>query len=425
MRSETEAASLGVPAAPARRRFAALDVPTFRWYWILSWISNTGDGMENVIRNFLVLQLVGLEAAPLWLGVMVFAHWVPFTFFSLYGGALADRYDERKVQIVSQLVLFAAAAGTAVATLTGVLSVWWLFALLLVHGFAGAIGTPAQQTLVHALVGRDRLLSAVSLNSTARQLSQVVGPAVAGLIYLQFGAGWGFLINALTFLPVLVFLWRLRVPPLYERERQPVGEALREGIAFVRKRPLLGSLIGMESSSVVFLGHTFSSLLVVFASTRYPGAPLAYPILLVASGLGAIVGATYLASARPRRTGLVIAGTAMAEMIAVLLFALLGDFVLGLALMFVIGATAVVTQSLTNTTLQLAAPDRIRGRVMGAYSMGTQGLRVANGPLLGGLATAFGVSLAVAGSAGLVLLVLAGVAVTVPELRAPEPRLPK
>jgi len=180
-------------------RFAALQVPTFRWYWVTSWISSTGDGMENVIRGLLVVQLVGIAAAPFWLGMMVFAHWVPFTLFSLYGGALADRYDNRKVQIAAQLLLMTAAFGVAAATLLGVVTVWWIFGLLLVHGFAGAIGGPAQQTLIHSIVGRDRLLSAVSLNSTARQLSQVIGPAVAGFIYLQFGPGWGLFVNGLTF----------------------------------------------------------------------------------------------------------------------------------------------------------------------------------------------------------------------------------
>lgn len=407
--------------APAAARFAALEVPTFRWYWILSWISVTGDGMENVIRGYLVVQLVGLGAAPFWLGMMVFAHWVPFTFFSLYGGILADRYDARKVQVVSQALLLAAAIGVAAATLAGIVTVWWIFALLLVHGLAGAIGIPSQQTLIHAMVRRDKLLSAVSLYSTSRQLSQVVGPAVAGFIYLAFGAGWGFVVNALTFLPVLAFLLLVRVPPLHSVEPQPVGEAVREGITFIRRRPLLGSLIAMEGVGVVFLGHTFSSLLVVVAAERWPQLPLAYAYLLVASGIGAVVAAVYLGSVREqRRPGVFIAAAAIVEMTAILVFALAGDYALALALMVVIGLSQVLTQSVTNTTLQLAAPDRIRGRVMGAYSFGTQGLRLFNGPLLGGLATLFGVPLAVGGSALLVIGLLSGIVLAVPQLRAVE-----
>ena len=181
-----------VAAQPPRLRFAALDVPVFRWYWVTSWISSTGDGMENVIRNVLVYQLAG-DAAPFWLGMMVFAHWLPFTLFSLYGGVLADRYDNRKVQLVAQMLLMAAAIGVAVATLTGFVTTWWIFGLLLLHGLAGAIGNPAQQTLIHAMVGPTKLVSAVSLNSTARQFSQVIGPAVAGFIVVAFGPGTGFL----------------------------------------------------------------------------------------------------------------------------------------------------------------------------------------------------------------------------------------
>lgn len=407
-----------VIAAPAEKRFAALEVPTYRWYWILSWISTTGDGMENVIRSYLVVQIVGLAAAPLWLGIMVFAHWVPFTFFSLYGGILADRYDGKRIVIVSQILLFIAATAVAIATLTGVIGVWWLFGLLLVHGFAGAIGSPAQQTLIHSMVGKDRLLSAVSLNSTARQFSQLLGPAAAGLIYIAFGAGWGFIVNALTFIPLLVFLSLARVPS--ERQpAQPAFEALREGLGFVRQRPFLGSLIGIEATTVVFLGHTFNSLLIVFAAQRFPQlGPLAYSFLLVASGVGAIIAAFYISAARSaRRPGLFIVAASAVEVAAVLLLMLARAYAVALVLMAFVGAAQVLAQSLTNTVLQLAAPDRIRGRVMGAYSLGTQGLRVLNGPILGGLAAVFGVPLAVGGSAALVLAVLGGFAARVPQLR--------
>jgi MFS family permease len=400
-------------------RFAALQVPEFRWYWLTSWISSTGDGMENVIRGLLVVQLVGLSAAPFWLGMMVFAHWVPFTLFSLYGGALADRYDNRKVQIVAQLLLMTAAFGVAAATLTGIVTEWWIFGLLLVHGFAGAIGGPAQQTLIHSLVGRERLLSAVSLNSTARQLSQVIGPAVAGFIYLQFGPGWGLVVNGLTFVPLLVFLaFFIRLAPKAKIAPQPVLEALREGIAFVRSRPRIGGLIGVEMLPVIFLGHTFNSLLVLFATDYLRAGTLGYSFLLVASGLGALAAAVWMAYARQRGDpARIIVGAAVVEVLAILVFALSTSYVLSLLLMVAIGAATVLTQSFNNTALQLSAPDRIRGRVMGAYSFGTQGFRVLNGPLLGVLATVLTPPLAVAGSALVVLGGLTGIVALVPQLR--------
>ncbi|HEV2248919.1 MAG TPA: MFS transporter [Candidatus Limnocylindria bacterium] len=412
--------SAPVETAPVRPlRFAALEVPTFRWYWLTSWISSTGDGMENVIRGLLVVQLVGLGAAPFWLGMMVFAHWIPFTLFSLYGGALADRYDNRKVQIVAQLLLMSAAFGVAAATLTGVVTEWWIFGLLLVHGFAGAIGGPAQQTLIHSIVGRDRLLSAVSLNSTARQLSQVIGPAIAGVIYLQLGPGWGFFVNGLTFVPLLVFLTCfIRLAPKAQLARQRVLDALREGIAFVRSKPRIGGLIGVEMLPVIFLGHTFNSLLVLFATDYLAAGTLGYSFLLVASGLGALAAALWMAYARQRGDpARIIVVAAVVEVAAILVFALSTSYALSFGLMIAIGAATVLTQSFNNTALQLAAPDSIRGRVMGAYSFGTQGFRVLNGPLLGVLATVLTPPLAVAGSALVVLAGLGGIVTLVPQLR--------
>src|SRR5256886_10331039 len=254
----------GVAPAPRRIRFEALGIPTFRWYWVTSWISSTGDGMENVIRNVRVVQLAG-QAAPFWLGMMVFAHWIPFTLFSLYGGLLADRYDNRKVQIVAQLLLMAAAVGVAAATLANLVTGWGLFGFLLLHGFAGAICHPAPPQLIPSLVGPSKLLSAVSLNSTARQFSQVIGPAIAGFIVVGFCPGWGFLINALTFIPLLVFLAFVPVKPLGARSTTPIRAALRDGLRFVRGRPFIAALIGVEMLGVIFLGHTFNSFLVRFA----------------------------------------------------------------------------------------------------------------------------------------------------------------
>lgn len=404
-----------VATQPSRIRLAALEVPTFRWYWVASWVSSTGDGMENVIRNVLVLQLAG-AAAPFWLGMMVFAHWIPFTLFSLYGGVLADRYDNRKVQIVAQLILMTAAVGVAWATLSGIVTTWWIFGLLLLHGFAGAIGNPAQQTLIHAIVGRERLLSAISLNSSSRQLSQVVGPAVAGFIVVAFGPGWGFLINALTFIPLLVLLTVIRVRPLAERSRAPILRSLRDGLSFVRGRPLVGALIGAEMLGVIFLGHTFQSFLVLFAYDVLRVDALGYSFLLVGSGIGAVGAAVYLAYARAH-TGRFVVGAAMVEMVAIVLFALSTSYAISFLLLIAVGAAAVLTQSLTNTTIQFSAPNEIRGRVMGAYTFGTQGMRVLNGPILGGLAILAGAPIAVGGAAVAVFLGLGAILARVPQLR--------
>jgi MFS family permease len=373
--------------------------------------------MENVIRNWLVWELT---RSPLWLGMMVLAHWIPFTFFSLYGGVLADRYDNRKVQLVAQSILLSAALCVAAATLIGFVNEWWIFGLLLWHGFAGAIGNPAQQTLIHDLVGRERLLSAVSLNSSMRQVTQIVGPLVAGWFLIVLGAGWGFLVNALTFIPLLLVLLliRPRHRAAFERDRQGTRESLREGIAFLRGNPTIAGIIAVEMIPVIFLGHTLNSFMPVFATDVLHVGEVGYVVLLAASGVGAVVAAVGLAYAAVRRRGALIIGAALVETAAILLFAASTSYPISFALLVVVGAAGVVTQALANSAIQLAAPDRLRGRVMGTYAFGTQGLRVVNGPVLGGAAQVLAsVPVAVGGAALAVIGLLVGIAAALPGLR--------
>lgn len=404
------------PAGEGRGvHFAALGVPQFRWYWLASGLSTTGDAMENVLRNWLIWQLTG---SPLWLGLMVFAHWVPYAVLSLWSGVLADRYDNRKLQILAQSLLGVAALGVAIATLAGFVTPWWIFGLLLLHGVAGSIGAPAQQTLVHALVGRERLLSAVSLSSSMRQLAQVIGPVLGGALLVSVGPGWGFLLNALTFLPLLAVL---RILTITTHGGGNTGQTLSEGLRFVQRRPALMAFILAEMLPVVFLGQAFQSLLPAFVTLSLHSNEFGYALLLAGSGLGALVAAiavAYSSTTSPRPRLAIVA--AIAQTAAVLLFALSTSYLLSLALLVVVGAATVLTQSYVNTTLQLSAPDALRGRVMGVYSFGTQGLRVLNGPLLGGLALLVSTPLAVAGSAGVVLVALGAMLARLHSLAAPD-----
>src|SRR5207302_4700710 len=169
---------------------------------------------------------------------------------------------------------------------------------------------------------------------------------------------------------------------------------------------------------VIFLGHTFNSFLVLFAHDVLHVDDLGYAFLLVGSGIGAVCAAMHAAFALDREhSGRVIVGAAMLEMAAILLFAFSTSYLVSFALLFVVGVSAVVTQSLTNTKIQLSAPNELRGRVMGAYTFATQGMRVLNGPILGGAAIAFGAPAAVAGAAATVFAALAVILASVKQLR--------
>jgi len=170
---------------------------------------------------------------------------------------------------------------------------------------------------------------------------------------------------------------------------------------------------------VIFIGHTFNSFLVLFAYDVLGVDALAYAFLLVGSGIGAVAAAFYLASrGNSRATPTFIVTAAMAQMAAIFVFAFSRSYALSFLLLIAVGATQVLAQSLTNTTIQLAAPNELRGRVMGAYTFGTQGMRVLNGPILGGAAILFGPAAAVAGAAATVFLSLGAILARVKQLRA-------
>ena len=154
-------------------RFAALRNPKFRVYWLASTCSALGDTFEAVVRNWLVWELTG---SPFWLGISNFCHWLPFSLLGLHAGVLADRVDNQKLIRLSELFYFSSAVIMALLVLTGTVHLWLLLLLLLLHGIGGGISQPSCQVLVHNIVGREALLNAVSLNSSARQCLQVIGP---------------------------------------------------------------------------------------------------------------------------------------------------------------------------------------------------------------------------------------------------------
>jgi len=369
---------------------------------------------EMVLAVLPLFLILGLGAPVYALGLVEGVADGSSAVFKFASGYFSDRIRHRKSVATAGYAVTAAGLGLLQAVTT------WP-QVLLGRGVAW-IGRGARQPIRAAMlagsVEKQDLGKAFGFHQAMDTVGAVIGPAVAGFIVLAFGPGWGFLINALTFVPLLVFLALVRVKALSARSTTPIGAALRDGLRFVRGRPFIAALIGVEMLGVIFLGHTFNSFLVLFAYDVLHVDALGYSFLLVGSGIGAVAAALYLAYARDRRhTGRFIVAAAMAEMAAILVFAFSTNYALSFLLLIVVGGAAVLTQSLTNTKIQLSAPDNLRGRVMGAYTFGTQGMRVLNGPLLGGAAILFGAPIAVAGAAAVVFAGLAAILARVPQLK--------
>ena len=191
------------PAPPPR--FAALRIPAYRQYFSFSLMSMMADNIEHVISYWVMFQTFHSAALG---GFAVISHWVPFLLFSLYTGALADRYDCRRLIQVSQALFMLASLSWGLLFLAGKLQMWHAVVLLVIHGFAGVIGAPATQLIIHDMVPPEDLPSAIRLNASSRYLSILLGPAVGGGLMLLLGPAWGLLTNVLIYLPFTILLTR-------------------------------------------------------------------------------------------------------------------------------------------------------------------------------------------------------------------------
>src|SRR5258706_11785603 len=216
----TVSTASGGPGAPTA--FAALRHPGFRAYLIGNALAMMADSIEHVITYWTAFQKFHSAALG---GFAVISHWLPFLLFSTFAGALADRFDPRRlVQIGMGLFMFCSLAWS-VLFLTDSLQMWHAAVLLLIHGCAGVFWGPPSQVLIHDIVGPSRLPSAVRLMATSRYLGLLAGPAVGGLMLLLFGPSYGLMLKALVFLPLTLLLWK-----------DPHGPRLRDASILGRTR---------------------------------------------------------------------------------------------------------------------------------------------------------------------------------------------
>ncbi len=391
-------------------------MPDFRLYLTGAAFSRIGDNMESVTRSWLVWELTG---SPFWLGFMVFCHWIPNTTLSLFAGVLADRVDNRKLILFSESLYLISALGIGLLTLAGLIQVWEIAVLLVVHGMASAISNPSRQVFVHDMVGRDRLMSAVSLNNSLFQTMQFVGPALAGTLIASVGVGTAYMINTTAFVPAMITLALIRVAKQHRQTGQVSAlTSTVEGFRHVRENRVLLSLLALTTLPALFIGESISAMMPIFATQVLGVGAQGMGFLLSANGLGAIAAAvfiSYLGSLR--RKGALIVAASLAYALLLIVFSGSTWYLLSLIVLVAIGAASVTSGTLINTSLQLAAPDQLRGRVMGLHSLGTLGVRSFNGPLIGSFASAIGAPLAVAVLGVVVAVGVLAIAVFSPEGR--------
>ena len=344
------------------------------------------DNIEHVISYWVLFQKF---QSPVLAGFAVISHWTPFLLLSVYFGALADRYDCRKLIQIAQVMYMAVTAIWAILFWTDTIQIWHACVLLVIHGIAGVFWTPAEILLIHDIVGSDDLPSAVRLNATARQLGILFGPAVGGAMLLWLSAPTGLLINAIIYVPFTV--WLMLVPYTgHLREGSPARRGLRwrDALGVLREVAQHRSIVTMillGGAASLFVGNAFHASMPEFAhDLGTEKADYAYSALLAASAAGSVFGGFVLdGKAWLPPTVKSAIGCAIFWCVVMTAFAFSNSYPLSLTLLFVAGALNLAFYSIAQTIVQLEAPMHLRGRLIGLFSMTAFGLRAFSGVTVG------------------------------------------
>ena len=394
------------PLAPFRSR-------DFSLLWFGSFVSQAGSQMHVVAVSWQVYQLTGNALA---LGGIGVARLVPLLLLAVGSGVLADAFDRRKLMLVSQVAMLLCAAALAVGSALGLVTIWWIYIITALSSAAGTLGLPARQAIVPSLVPREQLQSALSLNLISFQTATVLGPSLGGLVIAWLGVSWVYGIDALSFLAVIVALLLMRVGAIVGERRGVTFGAALEGLAFVRRSPLIWSTMLLDFLATLFGSATV--LLPLFATDILTVGSAGLGLLYAAPSAGAVAASSILSLRGPmRRQGAVLLWAVAIYGLCTAVFGFSSSFWLSLLMLAGVGAADTVSMVVRQTVRQLNTPDAMRGR-MTAVGM----LFFAGGPQLGEVeagvaARLLGGPLSVAVGGLGCLLTVGAVAALAPQLR--------
>ena len=382
----------------------------YRLFFAGQAVSLVGTWMQQVAQAWLVLLLT---KDPIWLGIVAAAQFLPVMILGLFAGVAADAMPKRRVMMWTQTVMMILAALLAALVISGLIQVWMILVLALLLGITNAIDMPVRQSFTVELVGREDIGPAVALNSAMFNGARVIGPAAAGLAIGAFGVAIAFVINAFSFVAVIVGLWlmderELKLPTRFARpdSARAVVRNLKEGLHYVRGTPVV-LLAVVVVGIVATVGMNFGVLIPAFAQHVLGSGASGFGFLMAASGVGSLLAALWLVfGGRPRpfrlASGTLILGVSSVGLAVTQVFAV------ALVLMVAIGFGSILMAATGNTMIQTAVPDHLRGRVMSVYTTVFSASVPIGGLTMGLVASALGTPVAIA--IGGVLTVAIGLA---------------
>lgn len=371
----------------------ALTAPDFRRYWIAQLLSFTGTWMQVAAQAWLVLELTD---SPFALGIIGSLQFAPMLFFSVLAGALVDRFPKRRLLMFTQSFLAFQAVLLGVLTLTGLVEYWHIAVLAFCLGLANTLDVPGRQAFVQELVQRKEfVMNAIALNSTVFNIARLLGPATAGILSTLIHIGWIFILNSLTFVPVIIVMSSFSVGRSPAQAGAiPVLQSIAEGLRYVRHNPLLWRPLLLLLVLSIF-SINFNVIVPVFAKEHLGVDVRGYGFLLSSLGAGAVVGAIlmiYLSRFGPRREFVYTGAFGLSLFQALLPLA--RGLLPAAALLVLTGVCMMMFISTTNTRLQVNSDEVHRGRVMGLYTLVFGGATPIGNPIIGFISQHAGVATA-------------------------------
>lgn len=382
------------------RAFLALRHRNFRLFWFGQLISLIGTWMQTTAQAWLVLELT--HSAWL-LGLVGALQFLPVMLLSLFGGVLADRIPKRKVLLFTQSFAMLQASALWILVASGQVRLWHVLLLASLLGLTNSVDMPTRQAFVVEMVGREDLPNAIALNSSLFNMARIIGPGLGGLLIAWLGVAPLFLLNAVSFIAVIIGLALINLNNLYgrviietlrkNRPKQSTLQSVHEGLAYVSRTPSVLLIIAVVGVISLF-GINFNVVLPLFATDVLHAGPEGFGFISSAFGLGSLFSALWLAwgNNKPNIQQLLLG--AFAFCILEILFAISHLYLLSLVLIAGVGFAQIAFSAIANTTVQTVAPDYLRGRVMSVYMLVFAGSVPLGNLFTGGMAHLFGAPIA-------------------------------
>ena len=343
-------------------------------------VSNIGSWAQRIAQDWLVLELTNNNGT--YLGLVTAVQFAPVLFFSLHGGKLADRFNKRKVLVLTNIMGGAASLGLGILVMTDLIALWHVFVLAAILGISTAIDAPVRQAFTTEVVGQSDLPNAVSLNSANFNAGRLIGPAISGGLIAAFGTGPSFIINGLSYLFVIVALLNLNEKGFFHQDRPKSDGSIREGIAYAKARPDIYVVMLMVFFLATF-GLNFQIFNALMATQEFGLGPASFGLMGTFIAIGSLTGA--IGSARLERfrnTKFVIKGGILFS-ISIMVLSIIPSYTLYILWLPICGLTALTTIVSANSIVQTSTDPAIRGRVMGLYLLIFMGGTPFGSPLIG------------------------------------------